>query len=659
MVRVIFLCGYVFVALLFFFSPMCLGMEERPEQSPSPAPRRGLNRNVVNESSPLVPIQRSTDLRNRVRPLQRAVEAILHDESSAVTIYNLKTDRGRNWDNLDQFLDNLDRALFQISPTRTKVATGLASLPGCFIPVFLSNTVLHSLGGVLDKDLGAGVSTGLETWIITTTMPVALDLTADLAGGAVSLCSTQQAFSSSRGEDPDEVNNPHVFPMSKGHRAALVILFVTSGLDAAIPTLLIFNAEAPFSVGKWISVACILPFYWKTYWDIGKANINYAFNNYVHQTDEADRTKRRIIAKKVQLFQDAINHPDRPKSDKLVKLVYQALSEKLKRQKLRRAQAGADPQQQEPSNRVELDPEALEDLEISVFSLLMTKDAKRDDMTHVSAPEREPESELDEVPMQHNTLEEQILVLQKKIQGLEEENAQISRAFKQAASLHADLGSLQPPSWKEDLLSAVATGLTGAALAARFEILRSTIQNGLQQLGVDEESAQNASYSIAGPASLFRVVVESRLHQQQFKGWLKALSVSNLGDFRFLRKGFNIVSTINGSLFASPSFYVGFAFSSLSPYPLLGKLSLLIPSALLDFSLFKHVLEERHADSITAVATLGSEDIGVERQRAHLNRWATKVQERIVPTSGERVFDQETIANIYSLMQENALKNKS
>lgn len=666
--------GHIFIVLLFFFSPMCLGMEEDIEevsQSSSSTIRfQDANRIGVNppptERSPLVIQQQPSiglNLQAQAKKIQRALENVMREESSAVVVYTLTTERrGRNWDSLDQFLDNLDVALLQPLPTSVKVGKGIGSLGGVLTPVFLSNTVLYSTGNLLDTDLGSVAAPTLEGWLITTTMPAAMRVAADLGGDFVALFSRKQPFSSSQGENTE--NKPHVFPKSKGHKAARGILLITTFLDAAVPAFFMFNAEAYFTVGRWVSLPFTLGFYWKSYWDIGQPNINRLFNNYVYQTDENDRIKRRVIAEKVELFKKAINHPDRAKSNKLVQLVYQALSEKLKRQKLRQAQQRVNPQRPEESVSTvenpmfqEERPESLlkgtsEALELSVFSLLMTQDAKRQDMTHVPSPDEPLESSLSELD---NIVEDQIARLQRKVRELEEENRQFARAYKQAASLHADLGSLQPPSWKEDLLDAASTALTGMALFGRFEMLRYTIQTELQKLGVDEASARDTAYSIAGSVALFRASIEARLHQQQFKGWLSTFSLSKLGDFRFVRKGANFVSAVNGALFSVPNLLIGF--TTLSSYPLLGQLAFLVPGAILDFSLFSHVFGENYNNDITDVATLQSEDVGVERQRAHLNNWANKVLERIVPTSGEDVFDQETIANIYSITQENALNS--
>ncbi len=692
--------AYITVASL-VFSPFSssFGMKQidEDEQNPRISPQRIEKNDLLPKI--IAPQQLSMDLDTHIKAWhkeqKRETYNIQDPPISALIIYTLKH---KNY----EFLEKLDKDIF--TETSRWEITGkviIGAVGGGITPIFLSNLVESSIGNILNTHINPYGSLGMELWLTISTAPAAFR-TAYNFGGDLILNSKKIICTgickSGKSLDKDEVELPKTQPISKAEFGTLALLGISNILNAAIPTVLMVYEERFFPVAARLCIPYMFLFYGANYWDIGRENIRHLFNYYSYQ-DEVDKLKRIFLKRNILYFLEIINTSSES-AKSIIHHVYNTIYEK---QRKKAAKGTFSREKEEVQENEEI---------VSLFSLLLINSFKRKNVSEVMAEnivymkeeinkkkeeektlqnkiERKINNEKEMKDVASNShrfkqrddwedgeeneenekdplkdLQERLHSIQLNRETLKEDinDFELKQQLLLYENFRTDVYSLKRPSWKEDLLDRLSTGFTVAAYYARLEILRYTVEQPLIAWGVDPETAKRTAYIIAGCESLFRAFIEAQLHKQQFKEWLGAFSLKGLGTLKWWRKVSNGGATLNGLLFASPTFLVGLkAFSGTS---LLYKIATLVPSVGLDISLYTSIFKKRQNEVITGTARIKKDfsregnctscfnstccgpELSLALKRTHINAWAQRIIDFI-----ENKADKGTVEKLYELTQ--------
>ena len=182
--------------------------------------------------------------------------------------------------------------------------------------------------------------------------------------------------------------------------------------------------------------------------------------------------------------------------------------------------------------------------------------------------------------------------------------------------------------------------MVGAAYYGRIEILQTTIEQILIATGVDPATSATIAYAVAISEVSFRTLVETKVHKEEFKGWLSVFSLKKLNNLTFLRKAANLSAAVDGIIYTLPSILVGL--TAFQDYSISAQVALIAPCAILDFNIFSKLFSRHNNAIITGAATVRkSQSQCTLGKRAHLNRWAQLAKETLPK------FDDRTISILY------------
>lgn len=596
----------------------------------------------------------------KAQSLQTALDRLLQNsnshEGTALRSYTrlpkgVEEDTSPNWDSSNKFMEELDRLFFITQPSSGGLiaAKVIAGLLGLVPPIPVCGVTLYSIGNVFGFPPGEWLSDLLSVWITVTDAPIAtrqfvkrVDKIFD-KNPFMSFEEDEEAYNKAveaaekkavkefrsqnnnpgashtdnnqltQGLVPKETDEltvrqkaareveegykwrPHVFKKSKTHKVAHVFVILSAVTNAGIPALLAVDAYQAFDETYGFPWGKILAFFVFTYYSenpliFAEENLWYYFSRYSYigsmgQTSEEDsRKKREILVRRMEQFLDRISDP---KNKQYTQTIYQECLAKIERLK----SAGTSTENSEE--------------DISAFSLLMLKSMRIED---------ESEGE-----------------------------AQKANAM----NFKIDLNVIKI-SWLDDLVDFITAAIIGAGFFADAQTVQYMLTFFLQEIfGIDEITTEEivALYLISYTDVALRSVTEFKLHQHNLKSWLNVFSLKHKIDFQWVRKGLGLGALINSAIQTLPRLFV--TWTALQNYPLIGRIVLLIPSVINNFSLNQAIFSKHYNDIVTDVATLKANTLNFDRQRAQLKAWALKA----IQLTKTR-FDDETIEKAYSAIHQ-------
>ncbi|MBP9777158.1 MAG: hypothetical protein KBD36_04870 [Alphaproteobacteria bacterium] len=605
---------------------------------------------------------------------------------STVRIYTLDSDD----DSFNTFAQNMDEAFFRSSSKKVKAARALGSLYGFGVPLAMSGLIMGAIGDVtraINPALNPILSYGI---ILPTTFPVALRVGYQRAGAIATSVFGERKYAHTANDEEDTDSKPHISTKNLAHRTAIVLCTVGAGLNALIPTVLMISEEVPyFDTFAAISAPFIWGFYADAYYTMGQHCLRNFFNFYSYHTPNRS-IKEHALSTGIDRFLDLINHPKKTfkeDSDNLVNIAYNTFFDVLKRQSSR---LKANQKHVEKKNNV-LEG-MLTEKEIMLFSILLVTDLTREDdsIFYQSFGERVEESEekkdsnvyhgiddikeeseeekdsnvysdiddIREVNMGEDSKREQEIELlplvnvssskepqynvenlQKTIKDLRKKIQNLNETTEREEAFKKDLAATRPL-WKEAFMETLSQLMVGAAYYGRIEILQTTIEQILIATGVDPATSANIAYAVAISEVSFRTLVETKVHKEEFKGWLSVFSLKKLTNLTFLRKAANLSAALDGIIYTLPSILVGL--TAFQDYSISAQAALIAPCAILDFNIFSKLFSRHNNAIITGAATVRkSQSQCTLGKRAHLNRWAQLAKETLPK------FDDRTISILY------------
>lgn len=244
----------------------------------------------------------------------------------AIAIYPLSSNReGRNsaysWDDLDKFGQEVDQRFFK-SLSKKVIGGGIfCALFGALVPYPSTGYVIYNIGNFLHIPVGETASDLLITWIVTTTTPAFAQQSFNTGKRIISYIAHEDPFSPTSQND-DSI--PHVFQKSRLHYVLKTVLMGSSVINAAIPTILMREAEREFPM---FFAVMATPFYlaWmENYYRVGSRNIDHLFEFYSYTT-KLNYYKREILNEKILGFKKEIQ-----KDDSLAEKVYNLIQSQMK-----------------------------------------------------------------------------------------------------------------------------------------------------------------------------------------------------------------------------------------------------------------------------------------------------------------------------------------
>lgn len=220
------------------------------------------------------------------------------------------------WDNLDRFAQSLDQKFFK--PLNKKIVAGSAfcALFGAIVPHPSCGYVIENTGNFLHVPLSGAGSDVLVAWLTISTTPVFMQQSFNLGKRLLTTILNDPSFTPPA---KDEDSQPHVFKKATAHYAAKVFTLAASSVNAAIPLILMRDAEKRFPL---FFATTAVPFYFawlENYYRVGSKNIDHLFEFYRY-TARSNYQKRDILKDKIVGFKEAIN-----KNDKLAKNIFDVL----------------------------------------------------------------------------------------------------------------------------------------------------------------------------------------------------------------------------------------------------------------------------------------------------------------------------------------------
>lgn len=580
-----------------------------------------LNEEERSEEDGLPPHDSGLNVSKRVSKINQEIMHFGIEHTSAGHIYRPKD---------DSFPKNMDNAFFRSSSKKVKFIEWLSTLYGLGVPVAMSEIVLGGVpvGGVVDSV--PGLSGVIEAVIVVTTLPVAARVGYERAGEIATSLFGERKYTALGKDDEVLDSRPHTFTKSFPHKAAFLLGTVGAGLNALIPTMLMISEEVPyFDVFAGISAPFIWIFYADASYTLEQRYIRNFFNSYFYHTP-IRAVEERALQEGIEKFLKFVNSPNED-SAPLINAVYDTFMRVLEqRQKLAK--------EQNVNGK-----KSFEANEIMLFSLLMiTQTMREDDERWSSVNSTNEELDIQEIELESDgtmALRRELKQLKKAFQSLREKNKELAENVEKSAFFKKDVDAVKP-AWKEAFMETVSQLMIGAAFCGRVEILKTTIDQLLQAVGVDPTIAGYIGYGLATPEVLFRTLVETNAHKEQFKGWLGAFSFRKSTNLSILRKFASVTAALDGLIYALPGVLVGL--DAFKDYSTLAKFALITPCALLDFSVFSRLFSQYNDAIITGVATIRKSDKQcIAGKRAHLNRWAEQAK-RTLPK-----LHNETISELY------------
>lgn len=529
---------------------------------------------------------------------------------------------------VDNFPKNMDNSFFRSSSKKVKFIKWLSSLYGLGVPVAMSGLILGSIGDVTGSV--PGLDGVIEFIIVTTTLPVAAHVGYERGGEIATSLFGERKYTALAKDEEVFDSSPHIFTKSFAHKAGLVICTAGAGLNALIPTGLMISEEVPyFDAFAALSAPFIWAFYADASYTLERRYLRNFFNSYFYYTPTRV-VEERALLEGVEKFLKFVNCPNE-KSAPLVDTVYDTFIRVLEqRQKLAKEQS--------VNGKKSFDAK-----EIMLFSLLMiTQTMREDDERWGSVNSTDEEHNIQEIELESEVtlaLKKELRQLKSAFESLREKNRELAENVEKSAFFKKDVDAVKPI-WQEAFMETVSQLMIGAAFCGRVEILKTTIDQLLQAAGVDPTIAGYIGYGLATPEVLFRTLVETNAHKEQFKGWLGTFSFRKLTNLPILRKFASSTAALDGLIYALPGALVGL--TAFKDYSALAKVALITPCALLDFSVFSRLFSQHNDAILTGAATLRkSDEQCIAGKRAHLNRWAEQAK-RTLPK-----LHNETISELY------------
>lgn len=527
----------------------------------------------------------------------------------------------------DNFPKNMDSSFFRPSSKKVKILQWGGSLYGVGVPIAMSGLILGSIGDVTGSV--PGLDGTIEAIIVTTTFPVAARVGYERVGAIATSLFGEKKYTA-LGKDEDVLDSrPHTFTKNFAHKAALVICTAGAGLNALIPTMLMVSEEVPyFNAFAAVSAPFIWAFYADASYTLERRYLENFFNSYFYYTP-IRVVKERALLEGLEKFLKFVNRSDED-SDSLVDTVYDTFIRILEqRRKLTKEQ--------------NVNGEESDVNEIMLFSLLMiTQTMREDDERWASVNSTHEEQNIEGIELESKEIRElkrENKQLRTILQGLRKENKELAENVEKSSFFKKDVDAVKPI-WQKAFMETASQLMVGAAFYARVEILKTTVDQLLQAVGVDPVTAGYIGYGVATPEVLFRTLVETNAHKEQFKGWLGAFSFSKLTNLPGLRKVASATAAFDGLIYSLPAVLVGLI--AFEDYSTLAKVALITPAALLDFSIFSRLFSKHNDKIITGVATIRkSANQCIAGKRAHLTRLAEEAK-RTLPK-----LHNETISELY------------
>ncbi len=237
------------------------------------------------------------EIRHRAIQLQNHPLENINDASSLST-YPLGNGNALNWDNADEFAEQLDQGFFKGNSKKSRLAGTLAGVIGAVVPYASCGYVINNIGNFLHVPLSGPLENFMIAGITVTTTPVFAQQFYSSGQKMVSYIFKEEPF-----QDPDSL--VELIHKNKSHYALKGSLLLSAGINALIPTLLMHAAEKDFPM---FFAFTAFPFYgaWlENNYKVGSSNLDYLFSRYQY-TSKTNFQKRQILKNKLLAFKEEI-----------------------------------------------------------------------------------------------------------------------------------------------------------------------------------------------------------------------------------------------------------------------------------------------------------------------------------------------------------------
>lgn len=258
----------------------------------------------------------------------KSLNKMIFDENStpkqlAIEVYPLSKNRNATaWDDLNKFGQELDQRFFKGISKKAITGGIIAACFGAIVPHPSTGYILYRTGNFLDVPISSVESGLLIGWLTVTTTPAFAQQSFNIGKRIISCIFHENPFEVKEKED---YSKPYIFKKDNLHHLANFMLFGSAVINAAIPTILMREAETDFPL--FFSITAF-PFYFawaENYFRSGYDSIHHLFEFYKY-APKSNYQKREILKQRIMDFQKSIYG-----SDNLADKAFQVINNQKKR----------------------------------------------------------------------------------------------------------------------------------------------------------------------------------------------------------------------------------------------------------------------------------------------------------------------------------------